>query len=114
MLPIGGAEAQNPNRVKVVLAADRRALYFSRSPIPFPRAAEHACYLQHVGVYAFGARVLKEFPGLPSPELERAESLEQLRLLHAGFTVYAIEAKRAAPGVDTPEDLEKVRSLLGV
>lgn len=110
--PISAREAGDPNRVKVVRTASGRALYFSRSPIPFPRDERAARYFQHVGVYAFRAEVLRAFPTLSSPELERAESLEQLRLMHAGYTIQVLEAGRAAPGVDTPEDLERVARIL--
>lgn len=109
--PINAHEAVNPNSVKVVLANDGNALYFSRSPIPYPREAIEAHYLKHVGVYAFRREVLETYSALPQPMLEQAEKLEQLRLLTAGLRIRAFTVEPTGPGVDTPECLEKVRSL---
>jgi len=109
---IDAAEAANPNRVKLVCDASGDALYFSRSPIPYPRDAAAARYLQHVGVYAYRRDVLRAFPTLPRPMEELAESLEQLRLLAAGHRIRAIEVAPTGPGVDTPEDLVHVAGLM--
>lgn len=109
---IDGHEAQNPNTVKVVLADNGDALYFSRSPIPYPRDAQEATYLKHVGVYAYRREVLARYAALPQPMTERAEKLEQLRLLAAGLRIRAYQVAPTGPGVDTPECLERVRALM--
>lgn len=110
--PIEASEARNPNAVKVVLAGDGSALYFSRSPIPYPRDEEEASYLKHVGVYAYRREVLQAYAGMPQPMMERAEKLEQLRLLAAGLKIRAWQVEPTGPGVDTPECLERVRALM--
>lgn len=109
---IDGKEAQNPNAVKVVLADNGDALYFSRSPIPYPRAAQEATYLKHVGVYAYRREVLERYSSLPQPMTEKAEKLEQLRLMAAGLRIRAFAVEPTGPGVDTPECLERVRALM--
>ena len=101
-----------PNTVKVVLANNGNALYFSRSPIPYPRDGEVAEYLKHVGVYGFRRDVLADYSNLPQPMLEHAEKLEQLRLMAAGYCIRAYRVEPTGPGVDTPECLEKVRALM--
>ncbi|MFZ0255875.1 MAG: 3-deoxy-manno-octulosonate cytidylyltransferase [Gammaproteobacteria bacterium] len=107
------AEASNPNAVKVVLATNGDALYFSRAPIPYPRDHDgKATYLKHVGVYAYRRAVLEQYARLPQPMLERAEKLEQLRLLHAGFRIRVFPVAPTGPGVDTPECLARVRALM--
>ncbi len=113
----------NPNVVKVVLDRHGRALYFSRSPLPAWRdrapGAELGCapspVWRHVGLYAYRAGFLKTFPRLEASPLERAEMLEQLRVLWHGHSI-AVHTCAQAPGagVDTPEDLERVRRLLAV
>jgi 3-deoxy-manno-octulosonate cytidylyltransferase (CMP-KDO synthetase) len=110
--PIDAHEATNPNTVKVVLAGNGNALYFSRSPIPYPRDSEAATYLKHVGVYAYRRAVLAEYSGLPQPMMEHAEKLEQLRLMAAGYCIRAYVVEPTGPGVDTPECLEQVRALM--
>lgn len=111
--PIGHDEAKNPSTVKVVLGEGDDALYFSRSPIPYPRDGEgHTGYRKHVGVYAYRRSVLMKYSTLPVPEIERLEKLEQLRLLHAGIRIRAFQVEPTAPGVDTPECLERVRALM--
>lgn len=110
--PMDASEARNPNAVKVVVAGDGSALYFSRSPIPYPRDEEEASYLKHVGVYAYRREVLQAYAGLPQPMMERAEKLEQLRLLAAGLKIRAWQVEPTGPGVDTPECLERVRALM--
>ncbi|WP_312593875.1 3-deoxy-manno-octulosonate cytidylyltransferase [Comamonas terrigena] len=110
--PIDAQEAQNPNTVKLVVADNRDALYFSRSPIPYPRYKEHVSYLKHVGVYAYRREVLQTYAQLPQPMAEKAEKLEQLRLLAAGLRIRAFEVEPTGPGVDTPECLERVRALI--
>ena len=111
--PIPANEANNPNTVKVVLATNGDALYFSRSPIPYPRdGGDVARYLKHVGVYAYRRDVLATYASLPQPMIELAEKLEQLRLLAAGMRIRAFEVEPTGPGVDTPECLERVRAQM--
>jgi len=111
--PIEAGEAANPNVVKVVLAANGDALYFSRSVIPFPRDADAApAYLKHVGVYAYRREVLASYSGLAQPMLEQVEKLEQLRLLYAGYKIRAFLVAPTGPGVDTPKGLDEVRELM--
>lgn len=109
---IDAEEALNPNAVKVVLGEQGDALYFSRSPIPYPRDADAATYLKHVGVYAYRREVLASYAGLAQPMIEQAEKLEQLRLLSAGFRIRVFQVEPTGPGVDTPECLERVRALM--
>lgn len=111
----------NPNTVKVVVNAQGRALYFSRSPLPAWRdrlpnqdlSQAPAPILRHVGIYAYRAAFLRGFPKLGACPLEHAEMLEQLRVLWHGFAMAVHVTDQApAPGVDTPEDLERVRQVL--
>ena len=113
------ADLANPNVVKVVLDAAGRALYFSRAPLPWWRdrpAGSNALPdpppLRHVGLYAYRAGFLRRFPALAASPLERLEALEQLRVLWHGERI-AVHVAAAAPGtgVDTPEDLARVRAL---
>jgi 3-deoxy-manno-octulosonate cytidylyltransferase (CMP-KDO synthetase) len=112
-------ELDNPNVVKVVLDAAGRALYFSRAPIPWWRDGRSQGHrlptppaLRHVGIYAYRAGFLRRFPGLEPAPLERIESLEQLRVLWHGERIAVhVTAHAPGPGVDTPEDLERVRRL---
>lgn len=108
----------NPNVVKVVLDALGRALYFSRAPIPHRRDAEPAAVLpqpaplRHIGIYAYRAAFLRRFPSLAASPLETIEALEQLRVLWHGERIAVhLSALRPGPGVDTPQDLERVRAL---
>jgi len=104
----------DPNRVKVVLDGRGRALYFSRSRIPYPReSAALACPLQHVGLYAYRRPFLLEFVRLAQTPLERTEALEQLRALEHGHAirVAVIEGWRSVP-VDVPEDVARVEAAL--
>jgi 3-deoxy-manno-octulosonate cytidylyltransferase (CMP-KDO synthetase) len=110
--PIGAAEASDPNVVKVACARDGRALYFSRSPIPYFRSGEPA-FRRHLGIYAFQAGTLAEVAALPPSPLERAESLEQLRWLESGYTIWVEQAAADSIGVDTPADLVEVERRLG-
>lgn len=112
-------EFRNPNVVKLVCDAAGRALYFSRAPIPWWRdgpvpATPHAgAVLRHVGLYAYRAEFLRRFPTLEPSPLERIESLEQLRVLWHGERIAVhLSPERPGPGVDTPEDLARVRSLM--
>jgi len=115
------AEFCNPNVVKVVLDADSRALYFSRAPIGwwrdgFARGIQqlpaHPAPLRHVGLYAYRAGFLRRFPTLAVAPLETLESLEQLRVLWHGERIAVhVSTERPGPGVDTPDDLARVRAL---
>ena len=113
------ADFANPNVVKVVLDARQRALYFSRAPIPWWRDAPERGLphpdtqpLRHIGLYGYRAGFLQRFPTLSASPLEAIESLEQLRVLWHGHRI-AVHIAPEAPGagVDTPEDLERVRAL---
>ena len=104
--PLAAAAAPDPNTVKVAVAGSGRALYFSRSPIPYYRESETPAYRKHLGIYAFLGDALHELAALPPSPLERAESLEQLRWLEAGHTVWVGEAAADSIGVDTASDLE--------
>ena len=111
------ADFLDPNVVKVALDADGRALYFSRAPIPHrrdggARRSDAEPALRHVGLYAYRAGFLRRFPSLPPCPLERLESLEQLRVLWHGERIAVhVSAAPPGPGVDTPEDLARVRAL---
>jgi 3-deoxy-manno-octulosonate cytidylyltransferase (CMP-KDO synthetase) len=109
-------ELTNPNVVKVVLDRFNTALYFSRSTIPFWRDGAHATTaapvetLRHVGIYGYRASFLRAFPGLAHSPLEAMESLEQLRVLWHGHKIAVhVSPETPGPGVDTPEDLARVR-----
>jgi 3-deoxy-manno-octulosonate cytidylyltransferase (CMP-KDO synthetase) len=122
------ADVLSADVVKVVADTDGRALYFSRSPIPFPRDAvkRHgtlraalenesgllARFRKHTGLYVYRRAFLLEYTGWPQSELERAESLEQLRALEHGAIIKVIEADSPSVGVDTEQDLERVRKML--
>lgn len=122
---VDAADFTNPNVVKVVLDARSRALYFSRAPIPWWRDGSHAGApalpdatvapaWRHIGLYAYRAAYLRRFPTLSQAPLERLESLEQLRVLWHGDRIVVHVADHAPPGgVDTPEDLERVRAAIG-
>lgn len=118
------ADFLNPNVVKVVLDKAQTALYFSRAPIPWWRdrmaslgAADaplpSPAPLRHIGIYGYRAGFLRQFPTLAPSPLEAAESLEQLRVLWHGERIAVhVSPLTPGPGVDTPEDLERVRALL--
>lgn len=109
---ISREEADQPSSVKVVTGAGGRCLYFSRSRIPFDRDGESTDFRKHVGIYGYSRKTLEVWPSLTHGVLERRESLEQLRLLEAGLTLYAAQVDPIGPGVDTPETLEQVRALI--
>jgi 3-deoxy-manno-octulosonate cytidylyltransferase (CMP-KDO synthetase) len=115
------AELDDPNAVKVVRNGQGEALYFSRSLIPHPRgqAPEAALdagvpFYRHLGLYAYRAGALRQFTGSPPSALEQAEGLEQLRFLALGLTIRLEEAVASIPpGIDGPEDLDRVRLRMG-
>ena len=115
------ADIFNPNVVKVVKGIDGRALYFSRAPIPWERGrfdqgettAVGSNWFRHLGIYAFRYWALEQFVSLPPSKLESLESLEQLRLLENGVDIAIAESLVAIPGgVDTPDDVDRVREHL--
>ncbi len=103
---------ENANVVKVVTTDQGRALYFSRSPIPFPRNPDNAFYKQHIGLYAYRTDVLEQITSLPTSPLEQAESLEQLRWLEAGFHIQMQETTATSIGIDTQEDVIQAEAWL--
>ncbi|HYN26124.1 MAG TPA: 3-deoxy-manno-octulosonate cytidylyltransferase, partial [Pyrinomonadaceae bacterium] len=122
------ADVLNPDVVKIVVDNSGRALYFSRSPVPYPREAvrKHVTletalrnepgllgqFRKHTGLYVYRKEVLLEFTRWPQSDLERIECLEQLRALEHGVKIKAIEASTPSIGVDTREDLERVRASI--
>jgi 3-deoxy-manno-octulosonate cytidylyltransferase (CMP-KDO synthetase) len=122
------ADVLNPDVVKIVVDNSGRALYFSRSPVPYPRDAvrKHVTletalrnepgllgqFRKHTGLYVYSKEVLMELTRWPQSDLERIECLEQLRALERGVKIKAIEASTSSIGVDTREDLERVRASI--
>jgi 3-deoxy-manno-octulosonate cytidylyltransferase (CMP-KDO synthetase) len=112
----------DPNAVKVVTAANGDALYFSRAPLPWPRDAfatdrsrlpGGGHWLRHIGIYAYRAAFLRSFAAMPPGRLETIESLEQLRVLEAGYRIaVGVAPEPFPPGVDTPEDLERAEQRM--
>ncbi|MFW6084306.1 MAG: 3-deoxy-manno-octulosonate cytidylyltransferase [Gemmatimonadota bacterium] len=114
-MPIAGDEQwRSPAVVKLARAADGRALYFSRAPIPHPRSgeADPALRLRHVGLYVYTAEALARWVALPPSPLERMERLEQLRALEAGMEIEVCIVPPGEPGVDVPEDIARADRLL--
>jgi len=112
------ADFMNPNVVKVVLDARGLALYFSRAPIPYgrdqPGVLPSPSPLRHIGIYGYRVGFLRQFPTLAQAPMELTESLEQLRAMWHGHRIAVhVAAHAPGPGVDTPEDLERVRQLFG-
>jgi 3-deoxy-manno-octulosonate cytidylyltransferase (CMP-KDO synthetase) len=116
------ADFANPNQVKVVMGREGRALYFSRSPMPFARdrggvvddawVAANPCR-KHLGLYAYKAGLLEKFAKLPLGQLEQIEKLEQLRVLENGYAIAVGLTDDQTIGVDTPEDAVKFERWLG-
>jgi len=106
-------DVANANAVKVVTAADDRALYFSRATIPYDRdATGFAGYRKHLGIYAYRKAALEQFAAMPPGWLESVEKLEQLRLLENGIDIYVAPAPADTVGVDTEEDLARAEAIL--
>jgi 3-deoxy-manno-octulosonate cytidylyltransferase (CMP-KDO synthetase) len=108
----------NPNLPKVVLNAHSEAMYFSRSPIPYLRnlpqeewQSAHT-YLKHIGLYAYKSNILKEITSLEAGELEKLESLEQLRWIENGYKIKVAKTEFESYAIDTPEDLERLLEVL--
>ncbi|MEL6974066.1 MAG: 3-deoxy-manno-octulosonate cytidylyltransferase, partial [Bacteroidota bacterium] len=103
-------EIENPNTVKVIVDHESFALYFSRSPIPYPRdEAVDAIYYKHKGIYAFRKRALMDFQRLPMKPLEAKEKIEAIRFLEYGKRIKMVETAVTGIEIDTPEDLAKAR-----
>lgn len=103
-------EIKNPNTVKVIVNKDNFALYFSRSPIPFPRADDlEITYYKHKGIYAFRKEALMDFRRLPMLELEAAEKIEAIRYLEYGKKIKMVETEATGIEIDTPEDLKRAK-----
>ncbi len=112
-VPCPESEILNPNAVKVVTALDGRALYFSRSTIPFDRdKTGFRDYRKHLGIYAYRKAALERFAALAPGRLEQLERLEQLRLLENGIDIHVAEAPGDTIGVDTEADLARAEALL--
>ena len=114
----GWEALQNPNSPKVVIDARGRALYFSRSVIPYRRGVETDAWLKgqtyykHIGLYAYRADALKEITALPQSSLELAESLEQLRWIENGYVIKVGTSEVETIGIDTPQDLARAEAFL--
>ncbi len=106
-------EIKNPNNVKVIVDAMDYALYFSRSPLPFIRDRERKITTyKHKGIYAFRKQAVIDFSNLPMRSLEAAEKIECIRFLEYGKKIKMVRSDNLAIGIDTPEDLEKARSIV--
>ena len=107
-------ELDNPNVVKVVTGADGRALYFSRSRIPFNRSGENIDYYKHIGLYVYRRDFLLGYSNMPVGPLEITERLEQMRALENGHGIHVVTTNYESLGVDTPQDLELVSQKLSL
>lgn len=106
------AEIENPNAVKVVTDKNDFAIYFSRSVIPYPRNLNMDNYYKHVGIYGYKRDFVMEYAKMASTPLELSESLEQLRVLENGYKIKVLETPYKIIGVDTQEELERVREYI--
>lgn len=107
-------EISNPNNVKVIVDKEDFAMYFSRSPIPYARNTEiDVEYYKHIGVYAFRKSALIDFYHTSETPLELSEKIEGIRYLEVGKRIKMVETTTPVVGIDTPEDLEKAKSILG-
>lgn len=110
--PLSEEDWERPSAVKVAMDASGRALYFSRSPIPWTADGwRSGAHWKHLGLYVFRREALVRFTALPPSPLERLESLEQLRAIEAGMTVRVVRVERDSLTVDTQEDLERARAI---
>lgn len=106
-------DIENPNNVKVITNKEGFALYFSRSPIPYPRDENSGVtWFKHIGIYAFRKQALMDFYRLPMLELEATEKIECIRYLEYGKNIKMVETTVKGVGIDTPEDLEEARKIL--
>lgn len=108
------SRVEDPNVVKAAMGVDGRCLYFSRAPIPGSRANTNGCYsyLQHIGIYGYQFDALRRFVSLPPSALEKRESLEQLRALEDGMSIFAATVKDTTVAIDTPRDLVRAQKVL--
>ena len=107
-------DIENPNNVKVITNKEDFALYFSRSPIPYPRDEQTGVtWFKHIGIYAFRKQALMDFYRLPMLKLEATEKIECIRYLEYGKNIKMVETTVKGVGIDTPEDLEEARKILG-
>lgn len=110
-------ELFNPNVVKAIFNLHHQAIYFSRATLPFNRNVpkeqwlEQRDYFKHIGIYAYRTDVLQKITRLETSELEKSESLEQLRWIENGYTIKVAETQHQSIGVDTPEDLKKLKNF---
>ena len=109
MCTLAAEQVQNPNFVKVVVDEQHRAIYFSRSPIPYNREGKSMTYWKHIGVYAYRRDLLLAFTQWPKGNLEQVELLEQLRLVEKGVSIQMVETIHKAIAIDTQEDLDRAR-----
>ena len=114
---VSDEDKQNPNRIKLVLNHENDALYFSRSSVPNEHHAKQVDrdkfpFFRHIGVYAYRKKTLLELVNLAPTELEKIESLEQLRWMFYGYPIRVVETDIETPNIDVPEDVEKVRQYL--
>ena len=107
-------DVNNPNIVKVVMSRNGYAMYFSRSLIPFNRTGANTPVYQHIGIYGYRAEFLRKYVSMSDTPLSMAESLEQLKILESGYRIRikATDSVKEVIGVDTPEDIEKVRVII--
>jgi 3-deoxy-manno-octulosonate cytidylyltransferase (CMP-KDO synthetase) len=105
-------ELNDPAAVKVVVDNNGKALYFTRAAVPHGWDKDNNSAFRHVGLYAFRWKVLSAYSGFEECELERAEKLEQLRLMYHGIDIFTVLVKEKSPGVDTEADLVKVRNMI--
>lgn len=103
----------NPNIVKVVTDLQGDAVYFSRNPIPYNRDnSEDIRYFKHIGIYGYRREFLEQYVNMPRSPLERAENLEQLRVLENGYKIAVAETQYDSVGVDLPEHIQQIEEIL--
>lgn len=105
-------EVENPNNVKVITDKEDYAIYFSRSPIPYPRTLDIKNYYKHVGIYGYKRDFVIEYSKMDPTDLEISESLEQLRVIENGYKIKVLDTPYKVVGVDTSEDLSKVEKII--
>lgn len=105
-------DINNPNYVKVIVDKNDYAIYFSRSPIPYPRNLNMNNYYKHIGIYGYLRDFVIKYSKMPATPLEESESLEQLRAIENGYKIKVLETPYKIIGVDTKEELEKVREYI--
>lgn len=112
-IPKDSEELSDPNRIKIVVDKNMNALYFSRSAIPFVRDQDVTYpFLRHIGLYAYRKSVLMDLIKMAPTDLEKVESLEQLRWLYNGHSIRVVETDIETPNIDTPEDVKRVLDRL--